>query len=35
MYSEVINLDKGTDTQIFYWLIHAETDADKKPLVVW
>jgi carboxypeptidase C (cathepsin A) len=35
MYSEVINLDKGSDTQIFYWLIHADTDADKKPLVVW
>ena len=35
MYSGLVDLDKGQDTQMFYWLIHAENRTETTPLVVW
>lgn len=35
MYSGLVDLDKGQDTQIFYWLIHSESPNESTPLVIW
>ena len=35
MYSGLINIDKVSNSSLFYWLINAEKDVPEMPLVVW